>query len=390
MIGMLRKEFSYGVVFMALLGMVGVLVFLMFTGSFASTVPVTVNSERAGLTMERSAVVKFRGVEVGKVADVVSTPKGARLDLLIARGKVKDVPSDVTAQIVPPTAFGAKYVQLTSLGNDTSHHLAAGDVITADRVTVEVNEAFSHLVEVLEAARPSEVNNAITALATALDTRGDKLGATVEQIDDYLTEFNDSLPDLDQDLKQVRSVVSTYDRALPAILEIARNTTVSSRTLAEQRSNLDNLLERAQTLSSTSDQLLTEITPDLTSTIALLDPVTRTLARYSPELPCLISGLAKTNKQAEAAVGGTNPGITTTTRVQPGDRAYSDPENLPLVGDTRGPACYGLPQITKADATAPMPTFVTGANPYAGGPKTAPEDLATTLFGLLAGVVNLG
>ena len=73
----------------------------------------------------------------------------------------------------------------------------------------------------------------------------------------------------------------------------------------------------------------------------------------------------------------------------PGRAPYSYPANAPRVGDDRGPGCYGLPYVTPAEAAQPAPTFLTGANPYAGPQPGAPEKLATTFFGTLAGLVNL-
>jgi phospholipid/cholesterol/gamma-HCH transport system substrate-binding protein len=114
----------------------------------------------------------------------------------------------------------------------------------------------------------------------------------------------------------------------------------------------------------------------LMTSLTLLDPVTKVLARYSPELPCLVLGLASANKLAEAAVGGTNPGVTTFTRVIPGREPYTTPGDLAVLEDTRGPACFGLPYVTPAEADMSYVDSGTGTNPYnEPAPTPEPTDL---------------
>ena len=41
-----------------------------FAGTFKSSVPVTMTSDRSGIIMETNAKVKMRGVEVGRVSQI--------------------------------------------------------------------------------------------------------------------------------------------------------------------------------------------------------------------------------------------------------------------------------------------------------------------------------
>ena len=381
---------SYGLTFLVILVLIAYGVVAMYRGDFRSTVPITVDASRAGLTMEVGAVVKLRGVEVGEVSKVSPRDDGAVIAIKLKADQVKNVPADVTAQIVPPTAFGAKYVQLSAPKNSTGGTaIVAGDVVQADHVTVEVNDAFSHLVEVLDAARPSEVNNALTALSTAVDGRGDKLGQLVEKTDEYLASFNRTLPSLSDDLKRSASVLDTYDAALPDLLSAARSASTTSDTIVNQQASLHAFLLSLKSFSSSADTLLDTSSPDLERTVKLLEKPTSIVARYSPEIPCVIEGTKLTNTWAEAVIGGNQPGIKTITTIQGGDEPYRSPENLPIIGNDTGPNCFGLPRITKADVDAPSPFFKTGANPYAGQTSTTPPaELSKTLFGTLAGLVN--
>ena len=44
----------------------------MFSGGFTDSEPVTVTADRAGLVMDPDAKVKMRGVQVGRVASILS------------------------------------------------------------------------------------------------------------------------------------------------------------------------------------------------------------------------------------------------------------------------------------------------------------------------------
>lgn len=384
-----HRHLGYGITFIAILVLITYGVVAMYRGDFRSTVPISVDASRAGLTMDVGAVVKLRGVEVGQVTDVSPSADGALISVRLDADAVKRVPADVTAQIVPPTAFGAKYVQLTSNDAADAAAIGAGDVIKADQVTVEVNDAFSHLVEVLDAARPSEVNNALTALSTTLEGRGDSIGRLIEKTDSYLASFNRTLPALSDDLRRSSDVIDTYDRVLPDLLAASRNASRTSETVVDQQASLHAFLRSLTSFSKSADTLLDTSSPDLERTVKLLAEPMSIAARYSSELPCVIQGTQLTNTWAEAVIGGNQPGIKTITSIQGGDEPYRSPVNLPVIGNDSGPNCFGLPRITKADVDAPSPTFVTGANPYAGQTSTSPPtELSKTFFGTLAGLVN--
>lgn len=387
------RQVVYGFLFIALIALVIAGTIAKYRGVFESNVVVTVEADRAGLTLASGAPIKLRGVEIGRVAEIRTDGSVVMIDLEIDSDKVERVPADVTAQIVPPTAFGAKYVQLTAPAQDTASSggdpIRAGDVIPADRVTVEVDEAFENLTKVLEVARPADVNSALTAVAGAVDERGELIGALITQTDAYLRSFNPSLRTLSADLRAADDVADVYALARPDLVSALTQTGTLSRTLVRQQASL-RALERSLTgFSDEADVLLRSSEQGLVTSLRLLQPVSKVLERYSPELPCTVLGLASANKLAEAAVGGTHPGVTTITRLIPGRDPYTTDENLPQLGDDRGPVCYGLPYVDAQEAEVPPPSLRTGANPYVGPQPTPDEAALDTLLGLLKGGAQL-
>jgi ABC-type transporter Mla subunit MlaD len=259
-------------------------------------------------------------------------------------------------------------------------------VIPGTRVTVEVNEAFVNLTRVLDAARPAEVNSALTAVADAVDQRGEVIGRLISQTDAYLTSFNPSLQTLSDDLRVVDDVADIYDVVRPDLVDTIDDAGATSETVVAQQASLRALTLSLTSFSDSTDVLLRTSQAGLETSLKLLDPVTEVLARYSPELPCLLTGLAGANKLAESAVGGMNPGVTTYTRIVPGRESYQTPDELAVLGEDRGPACYGLPYVTPAESDLSYVDFETGTNPYSQpAPSLAPTDLLTSQLARVLG-----
>jgi virulence factor Mce-like protein len=381
------RKFVLGIVYLSLIAAAAVLSLAMNRGALESKVTVTIATDRAGLTMTPGARIKLRGVDVGRVAAVKPTARGAAIQADLFPSQVGNVPANVSAQIIPPTAFGAKYVQLTVPSGDRDDAIRAGAVIRSDHVTVEFNDTFENLTEVLKVARPDKVNRALTAGSSVLDGRGEKIGALVVDLERYLTEFNRTLPALSKDVELGNDVLRTYDRLTPDALALAKNVTTSSRTVAQEHRSLHDLLMNSQGLSDDLGGFLDTNQPGIKKVVDLYEPVTGTLARYSPEIPCLLGGLVQVNDLMEDAFGGRKPGWNAYLRLRPGQAPWKYPVNLPVVREDRGPACYGLPLVGEDEAKRPMPRFAVGANPPSESQPPLGR-LSGTFFGSLAGLVN--
>ena len=79
----------------------------------------------------------------------------------------------------------------------------------------------------------------LNALSTALEGRGEQLGATLDDLQVYLAKIDQSLPTLREDLIRLADVADTYDLAAPDLLAVLRNLTVTARTVVERRADLD-------------------------------------------------------------------------------------------------------------------------------------------------------
>ncbi len=389
-----RLRYSlYGVTFIvALVGLV-VLTILQFNRAFTSTVALRVHAPRAGLLLTEGSAVKLRGVTVGRVDSLTPTAQGADLELAMTPDEMHLIPANIGAQIVPPTVFGGKYVELIEPAHPATHAIAAGATIDVSHVTVEINDTFAHLMSLLQATHPAEVNAALSGLAGALDGRGNELGQMIVTIDTYLRGINPELPTLRTDAVLGRSVLNTYSGVTPKLLQLADNASTTSDTLVANKASLDAFMLSLTTVANRTTKFVQQNQHNVLTTLDVLQPTTRVLAEYAPEFPCFFRALVyPAIPLAEDAIGGKQEGLGVLAQFLPPQPAYRYPRDLPIVAADAGPHCYGLPDIPNGHQD-PHKVFDVGPDPYAGeSPKGGftMQNLLELFFGPIHGTTGLG
>lgn len=338
----------------------------MFAGGFTSTVPLTVTSTRSGLVMEPDAKVTMRGVEVGRVASIEHTPAGAVLHLDMQPGQMQLIPSNARVAIESTTVFGAKFVDIVVPDDPSSVPMQEGAVIAADNVTVEFNTVFEHLSDVLAQIQPEKLNATLGALSEALNGRGDALGAALAEADAYLVEMNPSLPQLQADLVSAAQVTDVYADTASDLMTTIGNAIDVGNTVVDEQQQLDLLLMNLTGLANTGRDVLGENETQLTTALDSLSRTTGLLGEYSPQLTCFIVGLNDARVAFEPMAGtGEYAALMLSTSFMGGATPYNDAQDLPVVGATGGPNCWGLPNFDpRRDGHAPFVVSNTGETPY--------------------------
>jgi phospholipid/cholesterol/gamma-HCH transport system substrate-binding protein len=356
----------------------------LFRGGFTTSVPVTIISQRAGLVMNPDARVKMRGVQVGKVASIQEMSDGrAALHLAMDPSQLHLIPANVLVDIASTTVFGAKFVQLVAPANPSPEPLAPGAVLDAKNVTVEINTVFEQLTQVLSSIQPEKLNETLGAIATAFNGRGEKIGQTLADLDDYLAKTEPSLPALSHDLAVAPDVLNTYADAAPDLVDTIKNSTKISQTIVDEQNNLDAFLVSAIGLADTGNDVIGTNRQALTDVLHLLVPTTDLTNEYAPAIKCGFGGLADLTHQPPLPA----PGILVSVGLTLGIERYRYPTNLPKVAATGGPQCSGLPHLPM---NTPAPWVVTddGANPeqYGNPGIMANSDaIKQLLYGPIAG-----
>ena len=264
---------------------------------------VTIKADRAGLQLaEVRRRPRQRRARRPGALDLPGRRGGRRSGSALEAGRgPRDPRATSTVEILPTTLFGQKYISFVrperARPARASHD---GDVIPADRVetNVELSRILASLFPLLRSVRPADLNATLNALATALGGRGEQLGETLDKLDSYLGAIDDAPADPAQGPGRCwpRSA-DTYDVAAPDLLGVLGNVTVTSRTVIDQRQELDvffgDLSRPGRHLDPDPRRQRDQPDPGRRSSPSRC---TGLLAVYSPEYPCLLKGLAATSR----------------------------------------------------------------------------------------------
>ena len=401
-----------GVVFLLVLAMLVGLTVLFYRKAFTPVAHVSLETDRVGNQLSAPADVKVRGLVVGEVRKISSQGDGAVIDLALQPDKLSLLPDNVTAQLLPKTLFGEKYVLLEIPAQPSATHLKAGDTIKQDRSTtaLETEKVLDDLLPLLQSLKPQQLSVTLNALSAALRDRGDQLGRTLTASGAYFKHLNPALPTLARDMQGLADFADNTADATPNLLRVLDNLSASSRNLVQEQSALDTFLTSTDRFAATAKSVVAENEQRLIALARDSKPSLELFARYAPEFPCLLKGLAVYEPRLEKAFGGLQPGLHITLEVTEDNGSYL-PGQEPKYRDTRPAYCNGLPTppVPAGDdkfddgyrtETTPTggvsarsrmdPALAAVAAPILGVPVDEVPDLVTMLFGPIAAGTTVG
>jgi phospholipid/cholesterol/gamma-HCH transport system substrate-binding protein len=344
-----RKLLVAGIAYLMITALLVALSTAIYTKVFEDVVKVTLQADKAGLQLAKYGDVRYNGVLVGQIRDIRQSGDSAEITLGLRPDAARSLPRDVDASIMPTTLFGRKFVSLDAPAGRGPTGIPDGMVIPADRVTttVELGRVLSRLYPLLRTVKPVDLSKTLSALATALNGRGEQLGDTLEQLDDYLTDINVHLPTLQEDLQLLATVAQTYNASADDLLRILANLTVTSKTVVAEREQLPTFLKSVTDVGNLSAEILETNEVNAVRAVKLSEPVLRLLDKYSPQHECLLRGIAVYKPILEKTFEG---GLVKqfVEFPHPQHRGY-DRRDLPAYKDKRGPRCYGLPNNAPDD-----------------------------------------
>ncbi|SEF57694.1 phospholipid/cholesterol/gamma-HCH transport system substrate-binding protein [Actinacidiphila yanglinensis] len=338
-----------GIIFLLVPALLAWLAVAVYDKSFSNDATVTVATGSVGNEMNQGADVKMRGVVVGRVTAVHANGSGARLTLAIDPDELHRIPAGVTAQMLPTTLFGQRFVALVPPSGSTAGGptLTAHSTIPQDRSAdaVELEQVLDNVLPLLTAVQPQKLAATLDAVATALDGRGQELGTTLVQLDHYLTGLNPQLPLLTDDIKQLVTVSNTYNAAAPDIVDALTDFTRTSGTIAEQQANLSTLYGST---TSTAQDITTYLRQNKDNLIHLAADSRGTLqllAEYAPSFPCTLRTLADFVPTMDRVLGkGTGePGLHVDVTSVASRGKYVAGKDTPTYDASGGPQCYPVP-----------------------------------------------
>lgn len=339
----------YGLVFLAVLALLATLTVAVYQHAFTPVVHVELHADSVGDQLQPSADVKLRGVIVGQVRGISSNGKVATVDLALDPADVGFIPADVDARLLPTTLFGDTYVDLVVPPGPPGRAIQAGDVIAQDHSAagIEIQRVLGDLLPLLRTVQPGKLNATLAAFADALEGRGDRIGANLVRVDQYVSKLNPLLPTIQADLRELAQSADLFDAAAPDLLAVLKNVTVTSQTIVAKRDQLVSFLTGVQSFATTAQGVLDEDGQRIITLAQVSAPTIALLDRYSPEYPCLLNGLAQQEPRLQRVFAGGSLHITLEVVVP---RAPYHPGEEPRYADRSGPNCRGLP-----DPAVPAP-----------------------------------
>lgn len=375
-----------GAAFVALMLFFLWLTYAFFNQKFVSSVPVTLISQTTGVNLPQNADVKLRGVIVGEVRKVQADGDGVKLTLAMNPKLINDVPQGVTAELIPKTLFGEKYVSLIPPAATGGASLKAGDVIQKADVPIEVETLLDNLYPLLDAVDPANLSYTLSAVSTALEGRGEKLGTTLVTLNSYLQKTNPDVPQLIDDVNKLGTVSDGYAKALPDLGRLLRNTVVTGNTIVAKKSQLAAFFDEGTALANTLTEFTKANGENLKTLAADGRPVLDTVAEYSPTFPCFLTAMSGLIPRLDSAFRGGELHINVLLVPQPthynanenlvGDKALFDKastgapaKNGKDINGTNAaaPTCLDLNQINKGDS-GPKNPYSSPAHPFAVPP----------------------
>ncbi len=357
-----------GVLFLVLLLFFVWATYAIFTKKFVDYVPVTLQTSKIGLQLPALADVKIRGVIVGEVRGMSTEGDGASLDLAISPDKAHIIPANATARILPKTLFGEKYVALQVPDRPDAASIEAGDVITESEVAIEVEQVLNDFYPLLRAVQPAEINYTLTAIATALEGRGEDLGANLATLNEYLERTNPQLPALVEDLRMLSDVSDTYRSVMPELARLLRNSVVTGNTFVDQEQKIQALFSDVAGFSSTTRDFLQQNGDNIIRLSELGRAQLPTFAKYAPEYPCLLQGQANWIPQMNS--GWRGHGLHINLELLPKQPRGYTPADSPRYGAKDGAHCETLPNPPYSQA-----------NPGPQPPESAVDDGVDESYG---------
>jgi phospholipid/cholesterol/gamma-HCH transport system substrate-binding protein len=377
---------------------------LQYKKAFTPVTWVTLRADHTGAQLNEGAEVKLHGVVVGDVRSISSDGSGATLRLALNPAQTSLIPRNVSARLLPKTLFGERYVALVPSAGPSDGPMRPGSVISQDHTTaaIELERVLDDVLPLLQAIQPDKLAATLGAVSEALRGNGDRIGQDLVAADTYLTALNKEMPTIRDDVRKLATVMDAYDGAMPDLLSILRDATVTASTVTDQRTQLGSFLAETTNAADVTRIFLDRYDDRIIALGSVSRPVMELLAEYAPEYPCVTHGLVTLQPQLEKVFSGGRMHIT--IEVTSNDGKYVAGQDDPVYGAKNGPDCRGLPgppvpapQVAINDGydygasrSAPkLPVGVpagTPPNPAMGYAGTAEErDLVKPLIGAATG-----
>ena len=222
-----------------------------------------------------SSDVRVLGLPAGKVTSVEA--QGNRVKVVMEMNADTPVPADAKVTIIPLSLIGERYVQLTPAWKEGEERAKDGDVIPIERavVPVEPDEALEALKEFLDTLDPDGLGRLIENADKTLKGNGGRINDALESAGELLTNFaekDDTIVALLENFDEFTATLRTREGQLGEVMDAFA---AASGVLADERRNIEQLVEGLGSLSTSTLDLVSEHSSRLAHDIEVLTRITQ-------------------------------------------------------------------------------------------------------------------
>jgi virulence factor Mce-like protein len=356
-----RKLFVLGIGFVLIAALIAAACIAKSEGNFDRIVRVTAELVNVGDGLPDKSDVKFRGVLVGDVSDVELTGNGrpniVHIDL--KPGYVNEIPSTVTARVVPSNVFAVSSIQLIDNGTASSP-LRAGAVIAED--TSNATVLFQSLLSKVRLLLTSAVRDpndrtigVLAAITQGTQGRGDQIEAAGHDLNEIVTQLNTVVGDNDapSTVSALTDATAALRHAAPDLYDALDEAIPPMRTFAEKRTDLTDFLSAglhtvgglADAFDHQTDRLIT-ITTELA-------PVVGVLGTNAGQFPPIFTRIQRLADRFNSALDRDTNLFTVKVVISLTPTRQYVRADCPRYGALEGPSCRTAPEIPTAPALYP-------------------------------------
>jgi phospholipid/cholesterol/gamma-HCH transport system substrate-binding protein len=238
--------------------------------------------DAAGL--HQSAKVTYRGVEVGKVQDVEVARDGVTAELAIDDEYA--VPGNVVAQIHDMSPVGEQYVDLYPGPSRAGGRLEDGDVIPADRVTLQVTTAqmLDEVHGLLRSVPRRSLRTTVDELYLATRGTGDDMGRLFDSAREWQDAADAGFDDTAALVESLAPVLGTQQASAGDIRSYSRDLRTFSEQLVLSDRDIRGAIAQGRPLARQVDGTVRDLDPTLPVLMADLASVGGVLEVYRPNI----------------------------------------------------------------------------------------------------------
>lgn len=235
----------------------------------------------------RFSNVTYRGVQIGRVTEVVLTAKGAEATMSLDTSP--KIPADLAAEVRSVSAVGEQYVDLRPR-TDSGPYLRNGSVISVENTSIpqQVGPMLDQVSSLLKSVPKERLSDLLDESFKAFNGAGDDFQSLLDSsasISQYLNEVSDQSKALIDDSGPL---LDSQAKTTDSIRTWARSVAGISKEVANHDADIRTILQRGPGFADELSGLLNQIKPTLPVLLSNLTTLGQIFVTYNPSIEQLL------------------------------------------------------------------------------------------------------